>query len=435
MPLTPAICVNCGASVTVDSDKEAAICQYCQTAFIVEKSINHYHVINQITTEATHIYGKTTGDFVVKAGKLTEYVGESPDVVVPDHISIIGENAFHNYTGLLSVTLPESIILIEAGAFRHCMSLKSINFPSKLRAVKEEAFLGCTALEIVHLPLSVESVEREAFFQCTNIQSLIVANPSTFLGARAFGKSRMVEVKVCSDLCQHKGGDKERPFCDAAIGDLYLTAGREVPTHAFINVPIGKVFMADTIKTVGIGTFYQCPWLTTVVLSKNLEYIGEGAFFSCGKLTAIEFPKSLSHIGKSAFCGGSSLTTLQLPEAVKTVHDKAFQDCSRLEEIHFSPSTAVIGFQTFLRCKNLKEINLPDTVQALHGEAFANCTEISSFTFPKALAWFDYSFLNGCTALERIILQKSSPQYIFQKKYAKRINIVMENKLKVHLEK
>ena len=42
MPLVPAKCTQCGANITVDDSKDAAICEFCGTAFITEKVINNY---------------------------------------------------------------------------------------------------------------------------------------------------------------------------------------------------------------------------------------------------------------------------------------------------------------------------------------------------------------------------------------------------------
>ena len=49
MPFVEAKCTCCGAQLTVDNTKDAAICQYCGTPFIVEKAINHYHTTNEIS--------------------------------------------------------------------------------------------------------------------------------------------------------------------------------------------------------------------------------------------------------------------------------------------------------------------------------------------------------------------------------------------------
>ena len=90
-------CTNCGATLTVDNDKEAAICQYCNSAFIVEKAINNYNITNNINANVVNIYGSDTGnnrDFVIEAGKLISYKGSSADVVIPDEVFLIGRNAF-----------------------------------------------------------------------------------------------------------------------------------------------------------------------------------------------------------------------------------------------------------------------------------------------------------------------------------------------------
>ena len=42
MPLVQAKCTNCGANLEVDNTKEAAVCPYCNSAYIVEKAITNY---------------------------------------------------------------------------------------------------------------------------------------------------------------------------------------------------------------------------------------------------------------------------------------------------------------------------------------------------------------------------------------------------------
>lgn len=44
MPLVNAKCTNCGASLKVDSNKDAAICEHCGSAYIVEKAVNNYNI-------------------------------------------------------------------------------------------------------------------------------------------------------------------------------------------------------------------------------------------------------------------------------------------------------------------------------------------------------------------------------------------------------
>lgn len=57
MPFVQAKCPNCGGFLAVDNEKEAAVCQFCQTPFIVEKAINNYNINinNHITVEQANV--------------------------------------------------------------------------------------------------------------------------------------------------------------------------------------------------------------------------------------------------------------------------------------------------------------------------------------------------------------------------------------------
>lgn len=57
MPLINAKCTNCGANLNVDSSKEAAVCEYCGSAFIVEKAINNYITNNSFAGATINISG------------------------------------------------------------------------------------------------------------------------------------------------------------------------------------------------------------------------------------------------------------------------------------------------------------------------------------------------------------------------------------------
>ena len=44
MSFVQAKCPNCGGFLAVDNEKDAAICQFCNTPFVVEKAINNYNI-------------------------------------------------------------------------------------------------------------------------------------------------------------------------------------------------------------------------------------------------------------------------------------------------------------------------------------------------------------------------------------------------------
>jgi predicted RNA-binding Zn-ribbon protein involved in translation (DUF1610 family) len=61
MPLVAAKCTSCDSNLAVDAAKDAAICEYCGTAFITEKAINNYNTVNQIYAQNVNVYGDVNG--------------------------------------------------------------------------------------------------------------------------------------------------------------------------------------------------------------------------------------------------------------------------------------------------------------------------------------------------------------------------------------
>ena len=56
MGLVVAKCTNCGANLEVDEKLDAAICPYCNSAYIVEKAISNYN-IGSINANVVNVYG------------------------------------------------------------------------------------------------------------------------------------------------------------------------------------------------------------------------------------------------------------------------------------------------------------------------------------------------------------------------------------------
>ena len=111
MPLVQAKCTNCGANLEVDSKKDAAICEYCGVAFIVEKAINHYNIANaQIRADVVNVNLKNKiDDFVVEGGILTKYKGNDKKVIIPNIVKVIQYGAFNDNLNVESVVIPDSV--------------------------------------------------------------------------------------------------------------------------------------------------------------------------------------------------------------------------------------------------------------------------------------------------------------------------------------
>ena len=98
----------------------------------------------------------------------------------------------------------------------------------------------------------------------------------------------------------------------------------EIGAQAFSGTTITKISIPDNVKTIGSDAFYNCKYLQTVYLSKNLECVSSGAFANCAiKYQNLTLPNNVEVVGDDAFSGWQA-GTLTLNNKLKIVGNGAF---------------------------------------------------------------------------------------------------------------
>lgn len=143
--------------------------------------------------------------------------------------------------------------------------------------------------------------------------------------------------------------------------------------YSFVQSPLSKIVLPDSLQSIGDYAFYYCESLTEVDLPDSLQSIGEGAFRYCESLTEVDLPDSLQSIGNSAFAECESLTEVDLPDSLQSIGYGAFEKCHSLTKIDLPDSVQSIGKRAFAFCRSLTEINLPDSLQYIGPGAFYEC--------------------------------------------------------------
>ena len=176
----------------------------------------------------------------------------------------IGEYAFHDCSGLTSLTLPSSITSIGESAFRNCHGLTSLTLPAGITRIGSYAFEGCSGLTSLTLPAGITSISDYAFEGCSGLTSLNLPAGITSIGDYAFNGCR-------------------------GLTSLTLPAG---------------------ITSIGDYAFYGCDGLTSLTLPAGITSIGDNAFDGSQGLTSINLPSSITSIGRSAFFCCRDLTSV-----------------------------------------------------------------------------------------------------------------------------
>lgn len=108
------------------------------------------------------------------------------NVVIPNGVTTIGNNAFYRCVGLKSVEIPSSVTIIGLDAFQFCTGLTDVVISNGVTTIGNSAFDTCTELTSVEIPSSVTSIGTAAFYKCVRLTSVEIPGSVNSIGSNAF---------------------------------------------------------------------------------------------------------------------------------------------------------------------------------------------------------------------------------------------------------
>lgn len=303
--LVNAKCTNCGATLEVDSEKDAYICSHCGSAFIVEKAIQNYNntyiTNNNIKADVVNIYNTQESDFVIEKGVLIKYKGSDEKVIIPDKVKEIGFRAFQESKYLKEVTIPDSVEVIGTNSFSSCPNLQIINFGNGLKQIKDGAFWA-SKIEKLYLPRGNYTIEEKSFAYC--------------------------EIK-----------------------DLFIPKDVVFKHGVFIHAIIENIEFEDGIQSISEHLFWFCKSIPSINIPSSVKMIGDYAFVSTN-LQSIVLQKPLTFVDNCAFCNS------KLSEVVL----KDLGEINRCSKIDKNNSNGVqFSKDAFKDCDFIKTVKLINT--------------------------------------------------------------------------
>ncbi len=246
--------------------------------------------------------------------------------------------------------------------------------PDGVISIGDDAFYGCSSLTSVTIPDSVTSIGHFAFEDCSSLTSVTIGNGVTSIGNNAFSDCSSLNAVYITDIAKwcaiDFGGSGANPLYYAK--NLYLNG--ELVTDLVIP---------DGVTSIGNYAFYNCTSLTSVTIPDSVTSIGEDAFNGCSSLISVTIPDSVTSIGESAFYGCWGLTSATIDNGVTSIGDYAFYNCSSLTSVTIPDSVTSIGVQAFYNCSSLTSITIGNSVTSIGDDAFSVCSSLTSITVDK----------------------------------------------------
>lgn len=158
--------------------------------------------------------GAQQGFITTKDGTvLLKYVGKDDNVCIPQEITKIEEEAFSSST-LKNVIFPEGLKKIGDNAFANCKYLTKVTIPGSVKVVdgfcesgireltleegiqkiNENAFYECNQLTSVTLPDSLTSAA--GFARCKKLEKVILGKNVQSIGESAFSSTSLTEITI-----------------------------------------------------------------------------------------------------------------------------------------------------------------------------------------------------------------------------------------------
>ncbi|MBQ7503013.1 leucine-rich repeat domain-containing protein [bacterium] len=389
-------------------------------------------------------------------------------LVLPDHITALGDDCLAEQQELQEVVLPASLLSIGRYAFDACPALKTLNVPSTVTSIGEGAFQGLRRVyyggPASGSPWGAKELIASLDPAAKSPQSLQLA-----LNAPSAPAFKPIQQPV------RPNGSPNAFIADKADNDFSY----------YRRADLNKVVIPEGITAVGDFAFTDCGGLTEVVIPDTAAKIGECAFFKCGSLTGLVLPKSVAYIGRNAFNGCSGLTDINVPAGVTFIGQNAFAGVKRVcydgpaagspwgagEHIKsgspFSPASGPasrgrqpvqpspytppapaagpqqpvqpqappkvltadkadhsfayerrddfseaiipegitsIGDFAFLNCRSLTSVVVPSGVVSIGDNAFAGCSKLKEIVLPYGVDYIGRDAFNGCIRLTRAVL-------------------------------
>ena len=379
-------------------------------------------------------------------GVLTKFLSYQKDIIIPEGITEIGDEAF---AGRIydSIKLPKTVKKIGKKAFFFCTYATSINIPDGVTEIGAEAFEGCYSLESITIPNQITKINPYTFSICSSVKRIVIPDSVTEIADFAFVN------------------------CEGLTSLTIPDSVKKIGESAFANCNrLASITLPNSVTKIAKETFSDCTSLKSITIPKSVTEIEEFAFEGCSRLKIITIPGTVKKIGSSAFgwltdgkgfkkvkglivCGypGTEAERFAKEEGFtfKNLSDKTYTVSEHKYKINKDKKSVTYcgpSDKTFVKVKVPDTITISGVkykVTVIGKAAFKKCTKLKTVTIGKNVATIGNNAFSGCQSLQKVMFAGSKIKNIgtnaFYKagsrNYKKLTVIVPKTKYKVYKKK
>ena len=322
------------------------------------------------------------------------------EIVFPQSVTSIGEEAFWHMTSLKRVQWSENIKAIGVRAFYGCNSLGFDKLPDSIERIGQGAFSYCNNIFSLTLPKNLKWIDSYAFEGCSSITSCTLRSPNLSVARYVFCKNYGYNATLTDVII---GSEVE------AVPDEFVYECYGINTVTFEDRPDEKpidlgeccfnlypktiINCPKNMVNIGVGAFYAAIFPGEIPL-EGTKHIAASAFRKIRGVTHLVIPESVEKIDEWAFSEIDDMTTVEL-RAPNLIADRAFGELSSrplfpnytIEKVIIGNNVEYLNRLIFNECLGLREIEF----EARDVESYAPL-QIGPYAFGAAYYCYEYQY-------------------------------------------